>query len=177
MQSRKTTKRSQKVYSLSKCTYPKLQQSLTIQSRPAARRPAQGLVVIMVMIVTVVIVVMVVTIIIKLTAIIIAMKIVTMSRCETMGWHQRWMGMAPAETLATALPQLSLASSSSSLSSRLKTLSVVIIRQACNKKIITWVIMVIKITYPPSAIFSSYLNSQSNTSITLRQFQLLAVPI
>ena len=93
--------------------------------------------VILVMIVTVVIVVMIVMIMIMLTAIIIRMKIVTMSRCETLGWHQRWMGMAPAETLATALPQLSLASSSSSLSSRLKTLSVVIIRRACNKKIIT----------------------------------------
>ena len=73
--------------------------------------------VILVMIVTVVIVVMIVMIMIMLTAIIIRMKIVTMSRCETLGWHQRWMGMAPAETLATALPQLSLASSSSSLSS------------------------------------------------------------
>ena len=70
-------------------------------------------------IVSVVVVVMIITIeiVIMLTAIIIRMKIVTMSRCETLGWHQRWMGMAPAEKLATALPQLSLASSSSSLSS------------------------------------------------------------
>ena len=74
-------------------------------------------IVIMVMIITVVIVMIILMIMIMLTAIIIRMKIVTMSRCETMGWHQQWMGIAPAETLATALPQLSLASSSSSLSS------------------------------------------------------------
>ena len=75
------------------------------------------IVVIIVKVILTVVMIITIEIVIMLTAIIIRMKIVTMSRCETLGWHQRWMGMAPAETLATALPQLSLASSSSSLSS------------------------------------------------------------